>query len=109
LYGKKSISIGSASAVAVGEIHVVKDIESKKPDFDFPGTIFSDPNKQKRHQIRACVDRRSDNDRRREYDLDYFTQGGSERRKKNDRRKQYERRTGWKRVRAWCSVLVGLD
>ena len=109
MYGKKSICIGSASAVAVGEIHVVKDIESKKPDFDFPGTIFSDPNKQKRHQIRACVDRRSDNDRRREYDLDYFTQGGPERRKKNDRRKQYERRTGWKRVRAWCSVLVGLD
>ena len=87
----------------------MKDIESKKPDLDFPDTIFSDPKKQKRYQIRSCADRRADFDRRGEYDLDYFTRGGPERRKKIDRRKLDERRTGWKRVRAWCSVYVGLD
>jgi hypothetical protein len=60
----------------------VNDIETKKPNFEIPVTNLWVKKRQMRYQKRSCVDRRSDFDRRREYDLDYFTQGGPERRKK---------------------------
>jgi hypothetical protein len=50
------------------------------------------------------VDRRSGEDRRKTYDLDYFQNGGVERRKGPDRRQQDERRDGCVRVSKWSSV-----
>jgi hypothetical protein len=87
----------------------MNNVVTKKLQVEAPVTASLDQKKRIRYQKRSCVDRRADIDRRTEYDLDYFTQGGPERRIKNDRRKLDERRTGWKRVRAWCSVYVGLD
>jgi hypothetical protein len=52
------------------------------------------------------IDRRSGTDRRRLYDLDYFTEGGVERRKFKPRRSLLERRDGWLRVSEWRSVFV---
>jgi hypothetical protein len=50
------------------------------------------------------VDRRSGDDRREAYDVDYFENDGSERRKVKDRRKQDERRDDCVRVSKWSSV-----
>jgi hypothetical protein len=50
------------------------------------------------------VDRRSGDDRREAYDVDYFENDGSERRKGKDRRKQDERRDDCVRVSKWSSV-----
>jgi hypothetical protein len=55
---------------------------------------------------RASIDRRSGEDRRIVYDLDYFRNGGLERRKGKDRRTQGERRFGWVRVSKWSSVNI---
>ena len=52
------------------------------------------------------IDRRSGTDRRRLYDLDYFTEGGVERRRFKKRRSLLERRDGWLRVSEWRSVFV---
>jgi hypothetical protein len=41
------------------------------------------------------------------HDLDYFENGGSERRKHLERRKLGERRSEWIRVSRWRSVFVG--
>ena len=41
------------------------------------------------------------------FDLDYFKDGGRERRKYTERRRSEERRSDWVRVRKWCSVYVG--
>ena len=49
-------------------------------------------------------DRRSGEDRRIAYDLDYFLEGGIERRKANERRLANERRGGCQRVSQWSSV-----
>jgi len=49
------------------------------------------------------IDRRSQEDRRRVYDLDYFFNGGVERRRWLERRSKAERRVGWKRVNNWAS------
>lgn len=49
------------------------------------------------------TDRRSQKDRRRIYDLDYFFNGGLERRSWLERRSQAERRVRWKRVNGWAS------
>ena len=56
--------------------------------------------------IRISIDRRSGEDRRVVYDLDYFRNDGVERRKRNkkDRRTQEERRNDWIRVSKWSSV-----
>ena len=55
-------------------------------------------------------DRRSGKDRRQSYDLNYFLQGGVERRKRvDDRRTPFlERRKGWVRINPWRSVYVGM-
>ena len=50
------------------------------------------------------VDRRSGEDRRQLYSIDYFSSGGPERRSSGDRRSTRERRTGWIRVGQWTSV-----
>jgi hypothetical protein len=42
---------------------------------------------------RSVVDRRSGDDRRKKYSLDYFEDQGKERRFKDERRQQGERRT----------------
>ena len=56
---------------------------------------------------RSPVDRRSGEDERKLYNLDYFTDGGEERRKGKERRESGERRSGWARVYKWCSVFLG--
>ena len=53
---------------------------------------------------RSNMDRRSGDDRRKAYDLDYFLNGGVERRDWKERRSNAERRTGWTRVSKWASV-----
>jgi hypothetical protein len=50
------------------------------------------------------IDRRSGEERRQAYDLDYFGKNGLERRKKDDRRQSAERRDGCIRVTDWSSV-----
>gem|GEM_PF-1279805 len=56
---------------------------------------------------RSHLDRRSGDDRRIAYNLDYFISGGRERRKRKDRRMRSERRSDWKSVNKWYSVFVG--
>ena len=56
---------------------------------------------------RSLVDRRSGEDMRRLYSLDYFTDGGEERRRGRERRQTGERRSAWARVYKWCSVFLG--
>jgi hypothetical protein len=56
---------------------------------------------------RSLVDRRSGEDSRKFYSLDYFIEGGQERRKGKERRQSGERRNGWVRVYKWCSVFLG--
>ena len=51
------------------------------------------------------LDRRSGEDRRKTYSLDYFLKGGKERRQAEDRRHQGERRNDWMRIDKWYSVL----
>jgi hypothetical protein len=59
-------------------------------------------------KIRFPFDRRSDQDRRKAYNLRYFLEGGQERRAGKDRRLSGERRIDWIRVSDWSSVLKGL-
>jgi len=56
---------------------------------------------------RSLFDRRSGEDNRKLYNLDYFIEGGRERRKGKERRQSNERRSGWARVYNWCSVFLG--
>jgi len=51
-------------------------------------------------------DRRSGEDRRRAYDLDYFEQGGTERRKPDERRTKGERRDPCIKISEWSSVCL---
>jgi hypothetical protein len=55
------------------------------------------------------LDRRSGEDRRQAYDLDYFPGGGIERRSGKERRWSDERRDGWVRVSKWSSVCPDDD
>ena len=57
---------------------------------------------------RCGLDRRSGLDRRKSYSLDYFLDGGTERRSGIERRSKQERRIEWKRVTDWSSVSVNL-
>ena len=52
------------------------------------------------------IDRRSGMDRRKVYDLDYFSRGGIERRRRPQRRSLFERRKQWLRVSEWRSVFI---
>jgi hypothetical protein len=62
--------------------------------------------KPERH---SRLDRRSGEDRRKSYSLDYFLKGGIERRKGTEQRKQGERRSDWLRIDEWYSVYIGSD
>ena len=55
------------------------------------------------------VDRRSGEDRRKTYSLDYFVNGGKERRQAEERRHKGERRKEWLRIDKWYSVFTGSD
>jgi len=50
------------------------------------------------------IDRRSGYDRRNEHNLDYFLNGGADRRKQRKRRSIIERRAKWCRLNEWYSV-----
>ena len=76
------------------DIDDIKETESKK-----------EPSKARMR--RSLVDRRCGEDKRKRYSLDYFTDGGDERRKGKERRQSEERRSGWARVYKWCSVFLG--
>ena len=52
------------------------------------------------------IDRRSGADRRKAHKLEYFLNGGLERRSFKERRSQKERRANWVRVSEWCSVRL---
>ncbi len=56
---------------------------------------------------RSNIDRRSEADRRKVHNLDYFLSGGVERRGWKERRQQGERRADWMRIGDWNSVYVG--
>jgi len=56
---------------------------------------------------RSPIDRREIDDMREAYSLDYFMDGGVERRKVTERRRSPERRADWVRVTTWCSVFAG--
>jgi len=57
---------------------------------------------------RSKLDRRSGEERRKAYDLDYFLlKNGIERRSKLERRKSNERRSGWMRISKWYSIFIG--
>ena len=53
---------------------------------------------------RCNQDRRSGSDRRKVYDLDYFMNGGVERRAFKERRSGSERRAQWKMISEWSSI-----
>jgi len=55
-------------------------------------------------KMRSGIDRRCGDDRRSTYSLDYFLQGGKERRQYVDRRWRKEMRKGWIRISKWSSV-----
>ncbi|KPJ75563.1 MAG: hypothetical protein AMJ54_14590 [Deltaproteobacteria bacterium SG8_13] len=56
---------------------------------------------------RSKLDRRSGEDRRKAYSLDYFINGGIERRIRGERRRNAERRADWRQVGKWYSVFCG--
>lgn len=56
---------------------------------------------------RSGLDRRTGEDRRQVMSLDYFDNGGKERRAYTDRRKTSEMRKGWVRTTEWSSVYTG--
>ena len=53
---------------------------------------------------RAGFDRRRDEDRRKSYSLDFFSETDSDLRKGAERRKRTEKRVDWTRVTEWSSV-----
>jgi len=76
------------------EIDEIKKVEFKKEPSKAP-------------MRRSPVDRRCGEDKRNRYSLDYFSDGGGERRKGKERRQSEERRSSWARVYKWCSVFLG--
>jgi len=59
--------------------------------------------------VRSPVDRRSGYDRRQTYSLEYFLNGGQERRLNHERRKTGELRKGWVRISDWSGTYVGAN
>lgn len=55
------------------------------------------------------LDRRSGEDRRAVYSLDYFLKGNPDRRNGKERRKNSERRSGCVRINEWSSVCLNND
>ena len=72
--------------------------------------IKDDPRKGGvRTRKRSIQDRRSSEDRRKAYDLNYFVNGGVERRKMPERRlRKDDRRKGWGMVGPFTSVPAGI-
>lgn len=58
--------------------------------------------KQRQHD--TYLDRRSGDDRRERHSLNYFDDGGTERRTHRERRGRRERRGGYTRIGPWTSV-----
>jgi hypothetical protein len=67
-----------------------------------------DPPREKRKND-PYLDRRSGEDRREVYDIDYFADGGAEKRKRDERRKPKERRKDCVKVSKWSSVCAAND
>jgi len=65
-----------------------------------------DPGVEALTQRFSDIDRRSGVDRRKAHKLEYFLNGGVERRSFKERRSSKERREGWVRVSDWCSVRL---
>lgn len=63
------------------------------------------PTKEKRKKD-PYLDRRSGEDRREAYDIDYFADGGAEKRRGDDRRQPKERRKNCVKVSKWSSVCA---
>ena len=61
-----------------------------------------------RDRRNSPLDRRTGNDRRRVYNLDYLLKGGIERRRRSDRRSYFDRRAGWMRVSRWHSICQSM-
>jgi len=76
-------------------------------DFDHIKEAESYKRLSKHPLRRALVDRRCGEDKRKRYSLDYFADGGDERRKGRERRQSGERRSAWAQVYKWCSVFLG--
>jgi hypothetical protein len=62
---------------------------------------------RKAKKRKSVIDRRSGVDRRKAHLLEYFIQGGVERRRGKERRSQVERRADWVRVDDWYSICLG--
>jgi hypothetical protein len=58
-------------------------------------------------RLRLPFDRRSGEDRRKVYDLEYFLKGGTERRSRKERRHGNERRKDWVPISDWSSLWTG--
>ena len=69
-------------------------------------TESTDTDKRRKDQY---MDRRSGDDRRQVYSIDYFENNGLERRQSIDRRSQAERRDDCVSVSKWTSVCVSED
>ena len=67
---------------------------------------MEDPKKQNRRLRGSYQDRRSGEDRRKTYSLDYFHNGGKERRSGEERRQAGERRKDCIRIDDWSSVCL---
>jgi hypothetical protein len=92
-----------------GMMKKVTVIEDKIPS-DEEASPEDAPPAADENSNRKPLDRRSGNDRRQRYSLDYFEKGGKERRKKKkERRNPSERRDKWVRVTDWSSVYVEDD
>ncbi|MGD2099910.1 MAG: hypothetical protein PVG35_20230 [Desulfobacterales bacterium] len=78
----------------MNDIDIIKGLRAKKES-------------AKQATKRSAFDRRSGEDKRNRYNLDYFMDGGEERRDGKERRQTGERRSGWMRVYKWCSVFLG--
>lgn len=64
----------------------------------------------KRKRLRdPYLDRRSGEDRRNVYSLDYFLRGNRDRRSGRERRLNIERRTGCIRINEWSSICPDND
>ena len=58
---------------------------------------------------RAGADRRTGQDQRQVYDIEYFQRGGIERRHRAERRASRELRKGWVLITPWSSVFLRHD
>jgi hypothetical protein len=66
--------------------------------------MTEDQSPEEKRKTDPFLDRRSPDDRRQTYDLDHFSDGGSERRTGTERRDPKERRKDCVKVTKWSSV-----